>query len=50
MTVSDIFETIEEIDSLINLGKKGMLNADHFDDLIDLITEYREELMKKKVV
>lgn len=50
MTVNDIFNTINDIDVLIKLYRSGSLNADHFDDLIDLIEDYREELLKKKVV
>lgn len=50
MTVSDILGTIREIDTFIELHRRGSLNADRFDDLIDLIEDYRDELLKKKVV
>jgi hypothetical protein len=50
MTVSDILDTIKDIDMLVELYRRDSLNADHFDDLIDLIEDYREELLKKKVV
>lgn len=50
MTVSDILDTIREIDELIDLDRRGSLTADHFDVLIDLIEDYRAELLKKKVV
>ena len=50
MTVHDIITKIRSIQRLIDTYDDGNLCADHFDELIELITEYREELYRKKVV
>lgn len=48
-TVRDILITINDIDRLRDLHRKGSLNADNFDELIDLINDYKEELLTKTV-
>ena len=50
MTVEEVLGKVSDIDALIHTWRNGNLNADHFDDLVDLIIEYKEELLKKKVV
>lgn len=50
MTVNDILIKVRRIDSLEERYDKGSLKADDFEELIELIQEYREELLHKKVV
>lgn len=50
MRVSDILVKIRQIDKLEDLHEDNKLKADDFDELIELIQEYREELLHKKVV
>lgn len=52
MKVSEIFEKIKDLDNIIELHyekETETLDA-HWDIIIDLLQEYRDELMNKKVV
>lgn len=49
MTVRDIFIKVSDIDRLRDLCKMDSLTADDFNALIDLIEEYRDELLNKTV-
>lgn len=50
ITIRDVLDKIEAIELLENLHDNGQLNANHFDSLIDLIGDYKEELLNKKIV
>lgn len=50
MNVRDILEKVQDIDALIHVWRNGDLKSEHFDDIMDLLIEYKEELLKKKVV
>ena len=50
MTVAEIMEKVQAIDDLYETYNRGGLNADHFEDMMDLLADYREELMNKRVV
>lgn len=49
ITVRDIFDKVEQINRLIDIHDDEKLNNSHFDDLIELISDYKDELMNKKV-
>lgn len=49
MRVNDILVKLRQIDRLEKLYEVGNLKANDFDDLVELIREYREELLYKKV-
>ena len=49
ITVRDIFDKIEQITRLEDIHDAGNLNANHFDELIELIGDYKDELLNKKV-
>ena len=48
-TVQDILEKVEKINSYIDLDERGHLNANHFGGMIELLEEYKEELLDKKI-
>lgn len=50
MTVNDILIKVRRIDLLEEKYDKGSLKADDFEELVELIQEYREELLHKKIV
>ena len=50
MIVSDILDKVRRINSLEDRHIQASLNANDFEELIDLICEYRDELLHKKVV
>ena len=50
MTVSDIIGKIEDIDGILKLRNKDDLDGLHWDIVIELLEDYRDELMSKKVV
>jgi hypothetical protein len=50
MTVNDVLEKVNEISRYEELYEKSCLNANHFDRLIELLQEYKEELLSKKIV
>lgn len=50
VTVRDIFDKVERIDILKDIHDDGKLNASHFDELIELIDDYKDELLNKKIV
>lgn len=49
MIVGEIVDKINEIDRLVMLFDQEKLNSSNFEELIDLIIEYRDELLKKRV-
>ena len=49
MIVGEIVDKINEIDRLVMLFGQEKLNSSNFEELIDLIIEYRDELLKKRV-
>ena len=49
MVVGEIVDKINEIDRLVVLFDQEKLNSSNFEELIDLIIEYRDELLKKRV-
>lgn len=49
MIVGEIVDKINEIDRLVVLFDQEKLNGSNFEELIDLIIEYRDELLKKRV-
>ncbi len=49
MIVGEIVDKINEIDRLVVLFDQEKLNSSNFEELIDLIIEYRDELLKKRV-
>lgn len=49
MTVYDIVCTIERINDLRNRYDNEQLASGDFDTLIELITDYRDELLRKQV-
>lgn len=50
MTVNDILVKVKRINALEDRYEGGKMNADDFEELVELIQEYREELLHKKVV
>ena len=50
MTVNDILIKVRKINGLEDAYNRGVLKVDDFEELVDLIVEYREELLHKKVV
>ena len=50
MTVADIVNKISRIDTLKKRYDNGNMKADDFEELVELILEYRSELLHKKVV
>ena len=49
MTVNDILVKVKRINALEDKYDREVLKADDFEELIELIQEYREELLHKKV-
>ena len=49
MIVGEIVDKINKIDRLVVLFDQEKLNNSHFEELIDLVIEYRDELLKKRV-
>ena len=49
MIVGEIVDKINEIDRLVVLFDQEKLNTSNFEELIDLVIEYRDELLKKRV-
>lgn len=49
MTVYDIVQTLERIDDLRDRYDNEQLTSVDFDALIGLITEYKDELLRKQV-
>ena len=49
MIVGEIVDKINEIGRLVVLFDQEKLNSSNFEELIDLIIEYRDELLKKRV-
>ena len=49
MIVGEIVDKINEIDRLVVLFDQEKLNSSNLEELIDLIIEYRDELLKKRV-
>ena len=49
MIVGEIVDKINEIDRLVMLFDQEKLNTSNFEELIDLVIEYRDELLKKRV-
>lgn len=49
-TVFEVLLTIDKIKSLEDRYMKNSLTANDFDDLIELIGEYKDELLSKKIV
>lgn len=49
MTVYDIVQTLERIDDLRDRYNGERLTSRDFDTLIELITEYKDELLRKQV-
>lgn len=50
MMVNDILNKIRRINALEDRFIQENLKADDFEELVELIQEYREELLHKKVV
>lgn len=50
MTVNDILIKVKRINALEARYENGNMNANDFEELVELIQEYREELLHKKVV
>lgn len=50
MTVNDILIKVKRINTLEARYENGNMNANDFEELVELIQEYREELLHKKVV
>lgn len=50
MTVNDILVKVRRIGTLEDRYENGNMKTDDFEELIELIQEYREELLRKKVV
>ena len=50
MNVGEVLKKINEIDSLICAWGTKVLSEENIDEAIDLLTEYKDELLKKKVV
>lgn len=50
MTGRDIYDKVCDINAIIHVWRNGDLNKDHYDDIMDLLIEYKEELLNKKVV
>ena len=50
MTVNDILVKVKRINSLEDKYDRESLKTDDFEELIELLQEYREELLHKKVV
>ena len=48
-TVGEIVEKIREIDRLTTMFDHDELNSSYLEDLIDLIIEYKDELLKKEI-
>lgn len=48
--VNDILIKVRRINALEDRYEDGKLTADNFEEFIELIQEYREELLRKKVV
>lgn len=48
-TVCEVLLTIDKIKSLEDRYMKSSLTVHDFDDLIELIGEYKEELLAKKL-
>ena len=49
-TVCEVLVTIDKIKLLEDRYMKNSLIAQDFDDLIELIGEYKDELLAKKIV
>lgn len=49
MTVYDIVQTLERINDLRDRYNNTQLTSGDFDTLIELINEYRDELLRKQV-
>lgn len=50
MTVNDILVKVRRINALEDRFIQENLKVDDFEELVELIQEYREELLHKKVV
>ena len=50
MTVNDILEKIKEIDRLYKSIESTNLDDEDIDETMELLLEYKEELLSKKIV
>ena len=50
MTVREVMEKINEIDDLCDLRRKKELREGNIDMMVELLEEYRQVLLERKVV
>lgn len=50
MTVCEVLAKINEIDALCDLRKKDAVREGNIDMMVDILKEYRQVLLERKVV
>lgn len=50
MTVNDILEKVNGIDRLFDTYKNRSFDSEDIEEILDFLTEYKEELLSKKIM
>ena len=50
MTVNEVLEKVSEIDRLFDTYKSQPFDSEDIEEILDFLTEYKEELLSKKIV
>lgn len=50
MTVNEVLEKVSEIDRLFDTYKNQPFDSEDIEEILDFLTEYKEELLNKKIV
>ena len=50
MTVNEVLEKVNEIDRLFDTYKNRLFDSEDIKEILDFLTEYKQELLSKKIV
>ena len=50
MTVNKVLEKVNEIDRLFDTYKNRLFDSEDIKEILDFLTEYKQELLNKKIV